>query len=256
MDLNQLNIQLNNFDSIPLDVLEQKNLLSRFDTKFISSSKNLERIFEILEEVYNILEINGRRIFRYKNLYYDTDDFLFYFQHHNGKKDRQKVRFRQYSSTDSCFFEIKHKHNNYTTKQRLMVNDIDFELKEGASRMVEDAIKLNPDKLSPKIWVLYDRITLLHKELPEKITIDTNIQFKTGNEVKKFPEIAIFEVKHKKLNSYSEIIHSIERFNLIKKVNFSKYCMGIIVSDYPVKYNRFKPKLINIFKVAEKKDGL
>ena len=193
MDLNQLNIQLKNFDSIPLDVLEQKNLLSRFDTKFIISPKNLERTFEILEEVYNILEINGRRIFRYKNLYYDTDDFLFYFQHHNGKKDRQKVRFRQYSSTDSCFFEIKHKNNNYTTKQRLMVNDIHYELKGGACMMVENSINLNPDKLSPKIWVLYDRITLLHKELPEKITIDTNIHFKTLNELKKFPEIAILE---------------------------------------------------------------
>ncbi|MCX7736473.1 MAG: polyphosphate polymerase domain-containing protein [Candidatus Kapabacteria bacterium] len=255
MDLNELNSHLKDFKSIPLDVLDKNNLLNRFDTKFVVSPKNLKRIFEILIEEYSILEINNRRIFRYKNLYFDTDDFLFYFQHHNGKTDRLKIRFRQYSSNESCFFEIKQKHNNYTTKERLPVDSNVFELNDGTSKMVENSIGLNPDILSPKIWVFYDRITLLHKQLPEKITIDTNINFKTIDELKKFPEIAILEVKHKRLNNYSDTIHNIERNNLIKKVNFSKYCMGIIASDYPVKYNRFKPKLINIFKVANTNYG-
>lgn len=255
MDLNQSNIQLKNFGSTGLDFLEQKNLLSRFDTKFIFSPKNLERILEILKEEYDILEIKGERIFRYKNLYYDTDDFLFFFQHHNEKKNRLKVRFRQYSSSKLCFFEIKHKHNNYTTKQRLKVHNIDYELKDGAGKMVENTIKLSPDKLSPKIWIIYDRITFVHRQQPEKITIDININFKTRFELKKFPKVAILEVKHKKLNSYSEVIHYVEKSNLIKQVNLSKYCMSIIAADYPVKYNRFKPKLINIYKVAENKNG-
>lgn len=249
-------MHLSNFDNITLDVLDKYNLLNRFDTKFVISPENLKKILSIFQPEFNILEINGRRIFRYTNLYYDTDDFLFYFQHHNDKKNRLKIRFRQYSSTESCFFEIKLKHNNHTSKQRLPVHNIDLELNDGLSRMVKTTVGLNPDKLSPKIWVFYDRITLLNKQIPEKITIDTNINFKTDNEIRNFPEIAILEVKHKKLNNYSDIIHSIERKNLIKKINFSKYCMGIVYSDYPVKYNRFKPKLINIFKATHCNYGL
>lgn len=256
MDLSELNSHLVDFENISLEVLDKKNLLNRCDTKFVISPVNMLTVFDFFKEEYNILEINGKRIFRYKNLYFDTDDFLFYFQHHNGKKNRLKIRFRQYSSNETCFFEIKHKHHNYTTKKRLLVDCINLELNDGTSKMVENSVGLNPDILSPKIWVIYDRITLLHKHLPEKITIDTNMNFKTGDEFKKFPDIAILEVKHKKLNNYSDIIHNIERKNLIKKINLSKYCMGIIASDYSVKYNRFKPKLINIFKIANNNYGL
>lgn len=256
MDLSELNTHLVGFENISLEVLDKKNLLNRCDTKFVISPTNLLKVFDFLKKEYNILEINGKRIFRYKNLYFDTDDFLFYFQHHNGKKSRLKIRYREYSSNNTCYFEIKHKHNNYTTKHRLLVHGIDYELKGETNKMIENASGLNPDGLSPKIWVFYNRITLLHKTHHEKITIDTNINFKSTEELKKLPEIAILEVKHKKLNNYSETIHTLEHKNLIKKINFSKYCMGIIASDYPVKYNRFKPKLINIFKEANNNYGL
>ena len=73
-----------------------------------------------LARQYEVLEIDNKRFFKYQNLYFDTDDFFFYHQHHNRNLSRYKVRFRRYVDTNQCYFEVKHKNNKRKTlKSRL-----------------------------------------------------------------------------------------------------------------------------------------
>lgn len=99
------NIQdtLQNFQAITLEKMNDVKLLDRVDRKFICSVEKFESVFEKLTEFYYILEINGIRNFQYSTVYFDTDNFLFYTQHHNGKRNRNKIRQRSYVETGVHF---------------------------------------------------------------------------------------------------------------------------------------------------------
>ena len=112
------------FQSIGLDVLNKNELLDRFDTKFVFSELKIFQLFKNLETLYCILEIENHRAFVYRTIYYDSDQFLFYHQHHNGKSNRDKIRTRLYNESNLCFLEIKFKTNkNKTIKSRKKIPD-------------------------------------------------------------------------------------------------------------------------------------
>ena len=99
------------YHSINFEILRDLSLMSRYDTKFIFHIEKLSPIFEHVSALYKIVEIDNKRAPGYENLYYDTDDLLFYHQHHNQRMNRYKIRFRRYVDTDRIFFEIKCKNN-------------------------------------------------------------------------------------------------------------------------------------------------
>jgi hypothetical protein len=86
---------LNCFNATTLERLDVIKLLKRYDTKFIFCREKLLPVFDFLADHYNVLEIDNRRHFKYESLYYDTDDYFFYRQHHNKKYDRYKIRCRK-----------------------------------------------------------------------------------------------------------------------------------------------------------------
>ena len=117
-------------------------LLNRKDTKFVFHYSKLDYLLERLSSTYKLLQVNGINTFTYQNTYFDTEDNLFYNQHHNEKRNRYKVRFRQYSGTDDCYFEIKTKNNkNRTIKKRLKVEENTEDLGDNEARMAEDAAR-------------------------------------------------------------------------------------------------------------------
>ena len=58
---------------------------------------------------------DGKLIHDYKSLYYDTEDWKFYLDHHNGRVNRNKIRFREYVGSKLTFLEIKLKNNKGKT---------------------------------------------------------------------------------------------------------------------------------------------
>ena len=95
---------LNDFQAVSLKELDKVKLLDRQDTKFVFNQIHIPLILEKIKPFYRILEINNDRVFTYDTTYFDTDDFLFYNQHHNENRKRFKVRFRKYSSNNKSFF--------------------------------------------------------------------------------------------------------------------------------------------------------
>ena len=89
--------------------MDEVKLMNRTDTKFVFEYSLLNKLMEEIKAHYYVLDIDGIRLNAYRSLYFDTEDFKFYYEHHNGKKNRNKVRYREYMDSGLCFLEIKKK---------------------------------------------------------------------------------------------------------------------------------------------------
>ena len=243
------NLKLSEFNSISLKDLDKVQLLNRKDTKFVFSQNKLLQLLDRLKPFYWILEIEGKRTFIYDNTYFDTDEFFFYTQHHNECRKRFKVRHRRYCETNDQYFEIKIKDNkNRTIKKRLKINDGNGHFGEEEKRLISETIGLSPQHLIPKLNIQFSRITLADKSFSERLTIDTNLSVLNGTGSKMFDQLVISEIKQKKYNPKSNFIRILRNLK-IPEMRFSKYCMGMLHVNRGIKYNRFKPKLLQINKI-------
>jgi len=243
--------EIEDFEPVSLECLESLDLLSRFDSKFLVNRYLLPQILQALMSQYRILEIGGNRIFTYANQYFDTKDYKFYTDHHNGKHNRSKVRYRQYEETDVCNFEIKSKSNSSeTSKERLKSGHIEQTIIGDAAELISEKLHMDADTLYPKLKVFYKRITLINPELPEKITIDTDIRFFNTIKGCDLPDVALIEIKQKRVCHCTPSMMVLRSLNIHQLSGLSKYCMGLALTDSTVKYNRFKPKVLSIQKFS------
>ncbi|MBL4654748.1 MAG: polyphosphate polymerase domain-containing protein [Bacteroidia bacterium] len=217
---------IKSFDPITLEEMDSVKLMDRRDTKFIFNAQSLPSLLEELTAHYKILEISNKRGSQYETLYFDTDDFQFYTQHHNGKLNRYKVRFRRYVEVDKTFLEVKFKSNKARTiKKRIKRINIKPEFKGRSKDLIEGIIKMNADLLKPKLWVNYTRITLVQKDFQERVTIDLDLTYKVEEEELKVNNLVIAEVKQGAQTLNSPIIQFMRNAK-IQPLGFSKILYG------------------------------
>ena len=126
MSFNSINNALQAFSKISLEEMNGVKLMDRVESKFILSAKQLPEILNQIKNDYRVVSILGNLTPSYKTVYFDTDSFYFYHEHHRGRKNRYKVRFRNYVESNLTFLEVKHKQNGRIDKQRIKVNNNNF----------------------------------------------------------------------------------------------------------------------------------
>ena len=194
------------FKPISLKEMDSVKLLNRTDTKFIFNYKLFDSILSEIKNDYQILTINGKKTASYRTLYFDTDQFKFYIDHHNKKGNRYKVRIRKYLDSNLCFLEIKNKKKGRTIKSRISINDFENDLSNSSIDFIKNTIpKIEP--LETKIWNTFDRITLVNQKRKERLTIDFNLQFEFENKKISVDHLVICELKQEKANRNSPIHH-------------------------------------------------
>lgn len=245
-----INNILSSFDPISLSQMDEVQLMNRTDTKFVFEYSLLEKVMEEIKAHYYVLDINGVRLNAYRSLYFDTEDFKFYYEHHNGKKNRNKVRYREYIDSGLCFLEVKKKNNKgKTIKQRIKVAEIPKNMTEEGNRFVHE-IMGRDDALVAKHWNMFSRITLVNKHIKERLTIDIDISFKGEKTESALEKMVIAEVKQEKVNYASTFMRVIKK-NGVRPFRISKYCMAT-ASLFPLlKKNNFKPKFLKINKLQD-----
>ncbi|MCC8173950.1 MAG: hypothetical protein LIO65_06115 [Odoribacter sp.] len=67
-----LNNIVSKFESICLEEMKEIRLMDRFDTKYVTHSKDLYPFLERTCRDYYIQEVNNARISHYKNIYFYT----------------------------------------------------------------------------------------------------------------------------------------------------------------------------------------
>ena len=244
--LNLYNLEI--FDPITLQEMDGVKLMDRTDTKFIFNVRELSAVLEEAKAHYRVLNIEGNRISRYKTLYFDTENFKLYNEHHSGKLNRYKIRHRTYLESNLGFLEIKFKNNKgRTLKTRIKEIGVP-DLKTGkAFDFLKKKLPFDPMILMPKIWVNYSRITLVNKTSAERLTIDLSLEFEKDGETKNLNQLVIAEVKQD--SKISSPFVAIMKHNHIREGSISKYCFGVASSFSQVKKNNFKRKLLNVTKI-------
>lgn len=230
------------FEPISLKEMDAVKLMDRTDTKYTFP---LDRLSEVLKEVspyYRVLEVEGKRISRYKTLYYDTRSFSLYTKHHNGELNRYKIRHRTYVESKIAFLEVKFKNNKgRTIKDRIKAAEAPLSWEGKTELFLKSKLPFDTDSLVPVLWVNYSRLTLVNKSSAERLTIDLNLEFIKEGRVKNFGNLVIAEVKQEKRKA-SPFTAVMKKYH-IREGSISKYCMGVVATHEEVKKNNFKEKL-------------
>jgi hypothetical protein len=240
--------QLNKFESVTLKQLDSVKLQNRMDTKYILSKAELLLLLEGIKDDQFVLEIDNNRVFNYKTIYFDTLDFQFYKDHHNGCVNRIKVRSREYVESKLSFYEIKRKlFGTRTDKQRKIIPAIYDEVPLADYNLIQYK-RLNNKPIEKKLSNNFKRITLTNKKFTERITIDLEIEFDNGKKQIHLPELVVIEVKQGKTDVFSNTIQMLKKLR-VHESSFSKYVIGVSLLEENIKHNNFKPILLKLNKI-------
>ncbi len=240
---------LTSFDTISLEDLNIKAaMLERLDNKYIVSVDRLLPAFARFKDLFDVLEIGGKRSFVYATEYHDNMDAQLYRDHHQGRRKRCKVRVRTYVDAGFSFLEVKLKDvRDVTVKKRLKIELASPELPSEALDFID---RCHQDmygtplgqSLTPVIQMRYSRITLVAKEGGERMTIDANLSFRNAaNQRCAAPDHYILETKSARGNGVADRIQRSLHVHTTKRC--SKYCMGMAALGLVERHNRFLPAL-------------
>ena len=241
---------LKKFNPIGLDEMDQIKLFDRVDFKYIFTLELLPELLNQLNEQYNLLITGNSGLNAYQSHYFDTSNFQMYLNHHNGLKNRSKIRFRKYLETGTAFFEIKQKTNKErTVKSRVEVNGNGIAFNAQIEEMLLEKTGITVDDLSEALIIKYHRISLVSKKLKERVSIDIGLQYNQTGKIINFPGIVIAEIKQEKLTRsfFRNLMH---RYH-IPSHNISKYCLGLAVLNPDLKSNNFKSKILYVSKLSK-----
>jgi hypothetical protein len=237
---------INTFEPISLSEMDNVKLLDRTDKKFMINTNQLSDFLKAIQAHYKLLEISGKRINDYRSYYFDTPDLELYKMHHNGHLNRLKIRFRSYIASGIHFLEIKTKSNKGRTVKHRINTENPGEIKETESNFIAQFYKGNIAQLQNSLTIDYQRITLVNKDVPERVTIDLNLAFINLQQRKILPGIAVIEIKQDKLPYKTKAEIALKKMRA-KEGFMSKYCLGIALLK-EAKQNLFKQKIRKILK--------
>jgi hypothetical protein len=247
--MTDLTSSLSCFSPISLEEMDHVQLLDRIDTKFVIREDQLLDVLEAIKEKYNILVINGVSLHPYETLYFDTPGLHLYRMHHNGIRNRYKLRCRKYVNSGISFFEIKSKTNtSRTVKDRMKLECFVETLDESLNQYIKEHTPGKYQDYIPVLKVYFDRLTLVNKKANERLTFDINLSYKNNGTEAKIPGIVIVEIKQEKCSAspFQELMKQ----NRQPKNYLSKYCLGLTCLDNGLKKNLFKQKINDLNKLG------
>lgn len=240
---------LDQFSPIGLPDMKAVSLMDRVDTKFIFHKKHLPNLLNDLKNQYRILDIDSERTATYKNLYFDTERFKFYNDHHNGKGERSKIRIRNYVETNVYYLEIKHKNNKgRTNKKRIQIPELQRNFSDRTSQFVNQN-GADAANLSPVLTNSFKRITLVSLENQERITFDLALSYEDKKSTVTYKSLVIAEVKQAVFDRSTPLFQLLKRMR-INPYRISKYCIGMATTRKTLKQNAFKEKIRLLNKIA------
>jgi len=238
------------FAPINLSELNKKaEMLSRIDNKYVVQADELKQALPQLVQHFDVLEIEQQRAFTYDTRYFDDPERSAYYEHHQGLRKGFKVRIRRYADAGLCFLEVKVKgKRGMTEKYRLDhdPNDIS-QLSAAALKFANETYSRQYGKpfrydLRRVLDIRYKRITLVSKTGGERMTVDTDLQFWSGDKAHSVGSgVFIVETKSKLGRGHADKCLRGVKVRLTPRC--SKYCIGMAALGQVTRYNRFLPAM-------------
>jgi hypothetical protein len=245
---------LSEFGTVSLDDMNGRAaLLDRMENKYLLRSEAFSEVLADMRGASHILAIDGRRIFTYETIYFDTADFQSYYQHLQDKRRRFKIRTRRYVESDLCFFEVKLKGvRGRTVKKRMTISlDQHGRVTPEGTRFIRDIFdSVYGERFEapyfPRLAMLYQRLTLVGTEKPERVTVDFGFQFAGAGDARAAApaDLVIVEVKSERGYGAAD---RLMREHRVRGGSCSKYCVGLNLVRPHLRNNRFKRTLEGYF---------
>lgn len=173
------------FEAMTLAQLDAAVALQRrYDNKYIVSADQLESVALELSATHRALEIDGRRVFEYRSVYFDSESLLTYRGHTQRRRRRFKCRCRFYVDAGIHQFEVKLKgRRGMTVKKRIAYSDDTFgKLTDEARAFLRETLveaygyELDQE-FRPIVETHYRRMTLASLVDQERVTCDFDLRF-------------------------------------------------------------------------------
>lgn len=236
------------FSPISLDRMDSIRLMNRIDTKYVTTLPVLDAILrKALASGYMMFTSDGVRIHPYDSIYFDTPELRMFMDHRNSRLVRQKVRTRIYSASELCFLEVKTKNNHSRTKKKRVSippeEFTDFRNDGQCADFLAGVSGYRADELSPSVKTSFSRITLVDKDLSERVTIDSDVCFRNMRNARTsgLGDVVIIELKRdgRIRSTLQDILLSLR----VKPMRISKYCMDVALTDSRCRPGRFLEKI-------------
>lgn len=220
-------------------------LQDRTDTKYVFSEAELLHVLEAMRPHYRMLEVDGKRGTEYRSLYFDTPDLRHYQDHHNKRTFRVKVRYREYIGSDLVYLEVKRKTGRgRTDKARMRVATIPQRMSPEEFAFVTKASGSDA-VLEPALWNHFTRYTFVSNNSPERLTMDLHLRYTHPDGEGDLGGIVVAELKQERADRTSAFVGIMRSFGL-RPAGMSKYCIGMLTLQRPVKHNAFKEVLLKL----------
>jgi hypothetical protein len=231
------------------ELLLQRKLLRRADSKFVLRVDGLADILKHLRRDYALVRAGTQRIATYRTLYFDTADLQCFHAHRRGRRPRHKVRIRHYPDRHVSYFEIKTKKSDLITqKVRIDVPHGDDTLPDRAVDLVRAHGSFVTGSLEPQLWTNFRRLTLIGLETDERMTIDLELRVGRADALEELEGVAIAEVKQAAFGTHTPVMRVLRDAGL-RPTSASKYCTAIALTRQGLALNRLLPALRVIRKV-------
>ncbi|MCB2174832.1 MAG: polyphosphate polymerase domain-containing protein [Actinomycetales bacterium] len=158
---------------------------TRVDRKYLVPVLLAGALLDDLEPGARVLEIDGRRRFGYRSVYFDTPELTAYLDAARRRRHRFKVRTRTYLDSGTCWMEVKTRGARGTTVKhrtprpddadRLSAADAAFTARALVADAALPCALDAPLDLRPTLASRFDRVTVHLPSTESRLTVDTDL---------------------------------------------------------------------------------
>ena len=252
IDETDLATMIETLPAIALDELNDRaGLLTRTDRKYVLPVADLPVLMGSLAAGVSVLQIEGRRSFAYRSVYFDTPGLTSYLAAARRRRRRFKIRIRSYLDSDLHFVEVKTRGSRgVTVKERIPHHgpaDALGESGQAHADLVLARTSPHPARLplGPVLTTRYRRCTLFLPATESRVTIDTDLSWALpGGPTTRISDCAVVETKSARSTSdVDRLLWSLKH----RPSTISKYATGLAALRPELPANRWRPVLCRHF---------
>lgn len=237
--------------SIGLDELTARaGLLTRVDRKYVVPRDRLSEIVASLPSSTQVLEIDGRRQFGYRSVYFDTPDLISFRGAAQRRRRRFKIRTRRYVDSGLRLLEVKTRGPRGTTvKERVPYSGDGSALsvhdRRASAAALSATVALDEtavDSLRAALITDYQRATLYLPDSQSRVTIDLGLAWSlpNGDATDTLRRLAVVETKCVAAPAEMDRVLWQRRF---RPRPLSKYCTGLALLRPDLPSHRWNPTI-------------
>ncbi|MDN5767322.1 MAG: polyphosphate polymerase domain-containing protein [Humibacillus sp.] len=230
-------------------IIATADLQTRVDRKYLVPPAVFAEFLARLNGRMKVLDIDGRRLFEYESVYFDTPELLAYHQHVGGRRRRFKVRTRTYVDSAESMLEVKtaggrdetvKDRHPYQLGERYELTPQAREVVGG--RLGDTAVA---ERLELSLVSRYHRATLVEPATGSRLTCDVDLDFEDPERRQAGPDGLVL-IESKTSGAASLADRTLWRLGH-RPATVTKYCVGLALLHPGLRANRWNRTLRGAF---------